>query len=179
MQSNRAAADQLLLDIYSSINEPDSIYAVARGHNMTSQLKLYEHEGRWDKALTGYDLLCRRTLPANTSPASSSAQVADRTRNNASDEPSAHGQQGLLTSLQQLGCRHLIEAYWQGQPAILSPGRPPFPPSALQSTPQLACTDMSTEQHGRHRAGTVSSRLSGTLRSSQKGAFLFSLHSLG
>ncbi len=118
LQSSRAVLDELLLDIYSSINEPDSIYAVARGHNMMSQLKLYEHEGSWDKALTGYDLLCRRTLPAavSTSQAASSSDTPS--------ESSAYGQQGLLTSLQQLGCRHLIEAYWQGQPASLSPGLP-------------------------------------------------------
>lgn len=164
MQSNRAAADQLLLDIYSSINEPDSIYAVARGHNMMSQLKLYEHEGRWDKALTGYDLLCRRKLPANTSPVSSPAQPADKSRN-VSDEPSAHAQQGLLTALQQLGCRHLIEAYWQGQPASLSPGHPPSP---LPSEP-------STTPHSLHAL----TDLGCTLHWPQHGTFLFSLHSVG
>lgn len=34
-----AALEQLLLDIYSSINEPDGIYAVARSHSMLSQVR--------------------------------------------------------------------------------------------------------------------------------------------
>ena len=115
--------DELLLDMYSSINEPDGIYAVARGHNMMSQLKLYEHEGSWDKALTGYDLLCRRT-PALAASAGTEAATPGPQQTGMPDEASAYGQQGLLTSLQQLGCRHLIEAYWQGQPASFSPGQP-------------------------------------------------------
>ncbi len=120
MQSSRAAADELLLDIYSSMNEPDGIYAVARGHSMVSQLKLYEHESSWDKALTGYDLLCRRAPPASTPLAPPLAQPGPGTA--VSGGSSSHWQQGLLTALQQLGCRHLIEAYWQGQPASLSTG---------------------------------------------------------
>jgi hypothetical protein len=120
MQSSRAAADELLLDIYSRMNEPDGIYAVARGHSMVSQLKLYEHESSWDKALTGYDLLCRRAPPASTPPAPPLPQPGQDTAVSGGSSP--HWQQGLLTALQQLGCRHLIEAYWQGQPASLSPG---------------------------------------------------------
>ncbi len=34
-----AALEHLLLDIYSSINEPDGIYAVARSHSMLSQVR--------------------------------------------------------------------------------------------------------------------------------------------
>ncbi len=51
--------DQLLLDIYSQIQEPDGIYAAARSQKAASQLCLFEHEGAWDKALVGYDLLQR------------------------------------------------------------------------------------------------------------------------
>jgi len=130
VQSSRVAADQLLLDIYSSINEPEGIYPVARGHNMMSQLKLYEHEGSWDKALTGYDLLCHCTVPANQPAAALSSAQTSADRTGVSNGTSAYGQQGLFNSLQQLGC-HLIEAYWQGQPASLSPGWPlTIPPCA-------------------------------------------------
>ena len=127
LQGSQAKADQLLLEVYSSINEPDGIYAVARGHSMLSQLKLYEHEGSWDKALAGYDMLCHRkaaqhgqaaSLPSLSSPSSSSSYTAAQDRGGAS----VTGEQGLLTSLQQLGCRHLIEAYWQSQPGSLSQG---------------------------------------------------------
>ena len=84
---------------------------------MMSQLKLYEHEGSWDKALAGYDMMCHRT-------ASDHSQVtsASPTANHDTSMASVNGQQGLLTALQQLGCRHLIEAYWQGQPGSLSEG---------------------------------------------------------
>lgn len=121
LQGNRAEADQLLLGIYSSINEPDGIYAVARGHNIMSQLKLYEHEGSWDRALAGYDMMCHRTASdqSQVTPASASASA---TANDDTSMTSMDGQQGLLTALQQLGCRHLIEAYWQGQPGSLSEG---------------------------------------------------------
>ena len=40
-----AAVQRLLLDIYSSINEPDGIYAVARSHSLLSQV------GGWRKAV--------------------------------------------------------------------------------------------------------------------------------
>lgn len=123
LQGSRAEADQLLLGIYSSINEPDGIYAVARGHSIMSQLKLYEHEGSWDRALAGYDMMCHRTASGQTqvTPASASTS-ASATASGDTPMASVDGQQGLLTALQQLGCRHLIEAYWQGQPGSLTEG---------------------------------------------------------
>lgn len=56
-QGGLSTVDQLLLDIYSQIQEPDGIYAAARSQKAASQLCLFEHEGAWDKALVGYDLL--------------------------------------------------------------------------------------------------------------------------
>ncbi|GBG59962.1 hypothetical protein CBR_g292 [Chara braunii] len=49
--------EQLLLGVYTKINDPDGIRAVARTHKVASQLALFEHEGRWDKAMENYDLL--------------------------------------------------------------------------------------------------------------------------
>lgn len=120
LQGSQAKADQLLLEVYSSINEPDGIYAVARGHSMMSQLKLYEHEGSWDKALAGYDMLCHRKASQHGQAVSSPSPPYTAAQDRAG--ASVSGQQGLLTSLQQLGCRHLIEAYWQSQPGSLSEG---------------------------------------------------------
>lgn len=89
---------------------------------MMSQLKLYEHEGSWDKALAGYDVMCHRTASQQ-----SQVTLASPTASHNAPTVSIDGQQGLLTALQQLGCRHLIEAYWQGQPGSLSEGWAAFP----------------------------------------------------
>lgn len=89
---------------------------------MMSQLKLYEHEGSWDRALAGYDMMCHRSASEQGQMASASHAAADDT-----PAVSVNNQQGLLTALQQLGCRHLIEAYWQGQPGSVSQGVLPLP----------------------------------------------------
>lgn len=47
---------RLLLEIYSNIEEPDSLYAVADGLDLHSQLKRFEREGKWDQALVTYDV---------------------------------------------------------------------------------------------------------------------------
>ena len=36
---------RILLDIYSSIDDPDGIYAVAQSGDTASQLRLMQHEG--------------------------------------------------------------------------------------------------------------------------------------
>ncbi len=56
-QGGLSKVDQLLLDVYSQVQEPDGIYAAARSQKAASQLCLFEHEDAWDKALVGYDLL--------------------------------------------------------------------------------------------------------------------------
>lgn len=122
VQGRSADAEELLLDIYSNINEPDSIYAVANGHSIKSQLKLYEHEGNWDKALTGYDLLCRQHAVPD-------AQALSGQGTGNAGQKTGEWQEGLLTSLQQLGCRHVIEAYWQ-QGQAQSAGKHMLQPTA-------------------------------------------------
>ncbi len=49
--------EELLLEIYSHIEEPDGMYAAARTPHASSQLALFEHEGAWDRALVSCDLM--------------------------------------------------------------------------------------------------------------------------
>ena len=84
----RLRAEQLLVQIYSSIKEPDSIYAVTRSHQTSSLLPLLEHEGSWSRALLGYDL----------------QQQAG----------SSDSQNGIVQALKQLGCRSAVRTYLQG-----------------------------------------------------------------
>ncbi len=56
MQGGLAEVDQLLLDAHAATGEPDGLYAVARSHKLAAQLRLFEHEGAWSKALTARDL---------------------------------------------------------------------------------------------------------------------------
>lgn len=60
--------DELLLEIYSQIEEPDGMYAAARTQHASSQLALFEHEAAWDKALVSCDLMVRhgKLAPALT-----------------------------------------------------------------------------------------------------------------
>uniref|UniRef100_A0A3B5B9P8 non-specific serine/threonine protein kinase n=1 Tax=Stegastes partitus TaxID=144197 RepID=A0A3B5B9P8_9TELE len=54
---------ELLIEVYRSIGEPDSLYGCG-GETMTSSLtriRTYEHEAMWGKALSSYDL--HSTLP--------------------------------------------------------------------------------------------------------------------
>ncbi len=45
---------RILLDIYSSIDDPDGIYAIAQSGDTASQLRLMQHEG----ARKCFDTLC-------------------------------------------------------------------------------------------------------------------------
>lgn len=103
--------EQLLLDVYSAIAEPDSIYAVARRPALRPQLQRQLHEGNWMAAMCGLDALLAAAGgnggPGSGAPSSGVVGVA-----------LGGGQQGvqqrqLMHSLQQLGCRHLTGVYWQ------------------------------------------------------------------
>ena len=58
-QGELPTVERLLLEIYARVREPDGIYGAARSPARTCQLRLAEHEGAWDAAAVGYDLLQR------------------------------------------------------------------------------------------------------------------------
>uniref|UniRef100_A0A4W5QBE2 non-specific serine/threonine protein kinase n=1 Tax=Hucho hucho TaxID=62062 RepID=A0A4W5QBE2_9TELE len=80
----------LLIEVYRSIGEPDSLYGCGGG-KMTSALtriRTYEHEAMWGKALTSYDL--HSNLP-------------DVTR-----------QVGIVEGLQNIGLSSILATYLRG-----------------------------------------------------------------
>ena len=97
LQGGLACHEQLLLDIYSRIGEPDGIYAVARSHNLLSQLHVFEHEGSWHNALAVQDILSRQTSFAGGGP-----------------DTGARVRPQELACAQSLGCQHLIACVTQG-----------------------------------------------------------------
>ena len=48
------SVQQLLLEAYSDIGEPDSLYGVCAGKSVMkgTWMRLYEHEGDWEKSLS-------------------------------------------------------------------------------------------------------------------------------
>ncbi|MEQ2193416.1 hypothetical protein XENOCAPTIV_024621, partial [Xenoophorus captivus] len=65
-EDTNISLQELLIEVYRSIGEPDSLYGCG-GETMTSPLtriRTYEHEAMWGKALTSYDL--HSTLPEVT-----------------------------------------------------------------------------------------------------------------
>lgn len=49
-------SQKLLLEIYTLLPEPDGLYAVSRSNNALSQLRKFEREGAWSKALVISDV---------------------------------------------------------------------------------------------------------------------------
>ncbi|MEW5311589.1 MAG: hypothetical protein WDW38_003292 [Sanguina aurantia] len=102
----------LLTELYTSINEPDSLYALSGRPGATAQLRLTEHEHNWPATLQGYDLALQHSTPAqfsNPSPAQVS-QLGD-----------VEGQLqppqcvfGIVSALQELGCSHTALQYVRG-----------------------------------------------------------------
>ncbi|XP_073922893.1 serine-protein kinase ATM isoform X4 [Castor canadensis] len=80
----------LLLEIYRSIGEPDSLYGCGGGKMLQplTRLRTYEHEAMWGKALVTYDL---------ETAISSSARQA-----------------GIIQALQNLGLCHILSIYLKG-----------------------------------------------------------------
>ncbi|CAN0220698.1 unnamed protein product [Lampetra fluviatilis] len=58
MDEANISLQDLLLEVYRSIGEPDSLYGCRRGHpvHALARVRTYEHEGEWEKALGVYDL---------------------------------------------------------------------------------------------------------------------------
>ena len=81
----------LLLKAQSSLSEPDGVYGLLRSNALELQLHLSEHEGQWDRALAGYDLL--RGDAEDFGVADAASRVP------------------MLKALRQLGCLHLLKSY--------------------------------------------------------------------
>ncbi len=86
LQGSDTRAEALLLDAYSRIKEPDSIYAVTMNHHFSSLLPLLEHEGSWSRVLLGYDLLQQ-----------------------AGEEHRSHS--GIVSALKNLGCQATVRTF--------------------------------------------------------------------
>ncbi|MCO5564113.1 hypothetical protein L7F22_017769 [Adiantum nelumboides] len=107
----------LLLTIYTQINEPDGVYGVVRSHKLSSQIRLFEHEGNWSRAVGSYDLLLRKINVRK-----GQKEVVDETRpirrglddfsSNQSLEWSYN--KGLMRSLQRTGSEHVLKMYCEG-----------------------------------------------------------------
>ncbi|NWS93822.1 ATM kinase, partial [Mionectes macconnelli] len=80
----------LLMDIYRSIGEPDSLYGCGGGRMLQplARLRTYEHEAVWEKALVTYDL--------ETSLSPSTRQA------------------GIIEALQNFGLCHTLSMYLKG-----------------------------------------------------------------
>ncbi|XP_010608942.1 serine-protein kinase ATM isoform X3 [Fukomys damarensis] len=80
----------LLLEIYRSIGEPDSLYGCGGGKMLQplTRLRTYEHEAMWGKALVTYDL---------------EKAISSSTR-----------QAGIIQALQNLGLCHILSVYLKG-----------------------------------------------------------------
>ncbi|KAM3615619.1 uncharacterized protein V6R79_005129 [Siganus canaliculatus] len=90
LEDTSISLQELLIEVYRSIGEPDSLYGCG-GETMTSPLtriRTYEHEALWGKALTSYDL--HATLP-------------DVTR-----------QVGIVEGLQNFGLSSILATYMRG-----------------------------------------------------------------
>ncbi|EDO36404.1 predicted protein [Nematostella vectensis] len=81
----------LLVDIYSSIAELDSVYGVGAGRlaDLESRIRTYEHEELWEKAVGAYDLRMQE---------SPTAQI------------------GMLKALKNFGLYHVMDNYLRGIP---------------------------------------------------------------
>ncbi|GAA6218256.1 serine-protein kinase ATM [Lates japonicus] len=90
MEDTNISLQELLIEVYRSIGEPDSLYGCG-GETMTSPLtriRTYEHEAMWGKALTSYDLH--------------------------SALPEATRQVGIVEGLQNFGLSSILTTYLRG-----------------------------------------------------------------
>ncbi|KAK9117160.1 hypothetical protein Sjap_016107 [Stephania japonica] len=99
---------EILVSAVTQINEPDSLYGIVQSHKLTSQIITCEHEGNWSNALEYYDLQVRSAsrLHMNNLPSVLSSEQSQRTW--------LKSCKGLMKSLQQIGCTHVLDLYCQG-----------------------------------------------------------------
>uniref|UniRef100_A0A8C9RH35 non-specific serine/threonine protein kinase n=1 Tax=Scleropages formosus TaxID=113540 RepID=A0A8C9RH35_SCLFO len=90
IEDSGISLQDLLIEVYRSIGEPDSLYGCGGGKmvNPLTRIRTYEHEAQWGKALTSYDLH--------------------------SNLPEVTRQVGILEALQNFGLCSILETYLRG-----------------------------------------------------------------
>ncbi|XP_043704321.1 serine/threonine-protein kinase ATM isoform X2 [Telopea speciosissima] len=111
---------EMLVSAVTQINEPDSLYGIIQSHKLTSQIITHEHEGNWSKALEYYDLQVRSSQGVQTDCVSNNLSTEHSTSHQLSFPKSDDEDRqrkpyiGLMRSLQQIGCTHVLDLYCQG-----------------------------------------------------------------
>lgn len=112
---------EILVSAVTQINEPDSLYGIVQSYKLSSQIITFEHEGNWSKALEYYDLQVRsepivqkgggfrKLSPENSQPADHLSFPKSE-----DDMRIRKSYKGLIRSLQQIGCTHVLDLYSQG-----------------------------------------------------------------
>lgn len=112
---------EILLSAVTKINEPDSLYGIIQSHKLSSQITTFEHEGNWSKALEYYDLQVRSSVVAksdyhtrNMSHKQSEVTTQLGLSTSENVEKYMRSYKGLIRSLQQVGCTHMLDLYCRG-----------------------------------------------------------------
>ena len=84
--------ESMLINIFKGVGESDSLYAFATNVDLETQLRIFEHEGKWDKALQTYDILL----------SSNSGRVQDCPEDYVA---------GMANCMKSLGCSYLANLY--------------------------------------------------------------------
>ncbi|XP_052731785.1 serine/threonine-protein kinase ATM isoform X6 [Vigna angularis] len=112
---------EILVSAVTGINEPDSLYGILQSPELTSQIITFEHEGNWGKALEYYDL----QVQSHTSVQNDGSSRGLALKQTGSEHPSSFASKtdgmrqsrpykGLIRSLQQIACAHLLDMYCRG-----------------------------------------------------------------
>ncbi|KAM7277000.1 hypothetical protein ACFE04_018866 [Oxalis oulophora] len=111
----------ILISAVTQINEPDGLYGIIQSHNLTSQIITFEHEGNWSKALEYYDLQVQTsaTKQKDCSSSTLSSQHSQPANSFSFCMPDTQMRyrkpyKGIIRSLQQIGCTHVLNLYCQG-----------------------------------------------------------------
>ncbi|GMY24943.1 serine/threonine-protein kinase ATM isoform X1 [Fagus crenata] len=112
---------EILVSAVTQINEPDSLYGIIQSHKLISQIITFEHEGNWSKALEYYDLQVRSDASLQMHGSSrylslDQTQPTNHPSVSKLEDEMTHRKpyKGLIRSLQQIGCMHVLDLYCQG-----------------------------------------------------------------
>lgn len=167
----------LLTELYTDINEPDSLYALAGRPGAAAQLRLTSHEHNWPASLQGYDLALQQST-AVLFTHQPTMHTAQQHMHREHMQP-AQCMYGIVNALQQLGCSHTALQYIQGCSTWGSGGRRSVPGQRTEPAPEIR--EMQSELAWRlgqwDDSGELSSAQDTLTQQKQEQGFPFQSHS--